>query len=204
MHEQENVFTHSIQEVFTFGDKILVAPITDQGAVSKIVYLPAGCWYNYWTHEIIKGGREHLVPAALDSMPLFVKAGSVIPEAPIMQYVGEFEPVEMTYQIYFSEYEVSSLSFEDHDETFAYEQNIFLEKKFIVKGDAKVLHISQTMQGLFNPLYSSYDLKIIGLPFIPSKILIDGIVLQGELFFDELKQLRIKCNKNFKNIDINS
>jgi alpha-glucosidase len=202
MHEQENVFTHSIQEVFTFGDKILVAPITDQGATVKNVYMPAGCWYNYWTHELLKGGREHQVLAPLDSMPIFVKAGSVIPEAPIMQYVGEFEVVEMIYQIYFSEYEVSSICFEDHDETFAYEQNIYLEKKFIINGDAASMHISQSIQGLFNPMYNLYDLIIIGLPFTPKKVLIDGVEFQGSIAFDELKQFRIKCTKNFKIIDI--
>jgi alpha-glucosidase len=204
MHEQENVFTHSIQEVFTFGDKILVAPVTDQGARVKNVYFPAGCWYNYWTHEPIKGGREHQVLAPLDSMPIFVKAGSVIPEAPVMQYVGEFEPIEMIYQIYFSEYEVSSICFEDHGETFAFEQNIYLEKKFMVSGDKNSMHISKSIEGLFNPLYNLYDLKIIGLPFEPFKILIDGVEIQESFVFDELKQFRIKCQKNFTRIDISS
>lgn len=202
MHEQENVFTHSIQEVFTFGDKILVAPVTNQGATAKNVYLPAGCWYNYWTNEILKGGREHLVNAPLDSMPIFVKAGSVIPEAPIMQYVGEIEIVEMIYLIYFSQYEVSSLCFEDHDETFAYEQNIYIEKKFLVKGDNHSMQINQNMEGLFNPLYNIYDLKIIGLPFVPNKVLIDGLDYHGDINFDNLKQLRLKCSKNFKKIEI--
>src|SRR5690606_8090541 len=44
MHEQGNVITHSIEDTFTFGDKILVSPVTDPGAASKNVYLPAGKW----------------------------------------------------------------------------------------------------------------------------------------------------------------
>lgn len=202
MHEQENVLTHAIQEIFTFGDKILVAPITNPGEKLKNVYLPAGSWYDYWTHEPLKGARVLQIPITIDSMPIFVKAGSVIPEAPIMQYVGEFEPKEMTYLIFFSEYEVNSICFEDHDENFAFEQNIYLEKKFTVKGDSKSLKITQSIEGLFNPVYNSYELKIIGLPFNPTKVLIDEVEFNSEPISNESKQFRLKCNKNFKKIDL--
>jgi alpha-glucosidase (family GH31 glycosyl hydrolase) len=58
----------------------LVAPVTDQGAVTRKVYLPAGCdWYNYWTHELWKGGQTITVDAPIDTLPLFVRAGSIIP-----------------------------------------------------------------------------------------------------------------------------
>ena len=202
MHEQENVLTHTIQEIFTFGDKILIAPVSDPGARTKNVYLPAGSWYNYWTHEHMQGGREYQMAAPLDSMPIFVKAGSVIPESPVMQYVGEFELEELIFQIYYSEYEANSFYFEDHDDTFAFEQNIYLEKKYVVNGDSKSMTIMQSIEGLFTPRYETYDLKIIGLPFTPVKVLIDGLEYKGELTFDELKRVRIKSNKNFKRIEI--
>jgi alpha-glucosidase len=99
---------------------------------------------------------------------------------------------------------VNSICFEDHDETFAFEQNIYLEKKFMVSGDKNSMHISKSIEGLFNPLYNLYDLKIIGLPFKPLKILIDGVEIQESFVFDESKQFRIKCQKNFTRIDISS
>ena len=202
MHEQENVLTHSIQEIFTFGDKILVAPVSDPGARTKNVYLPAGSWYNYWTHEHMQGGREYQVAAPLDSMPIFVKAGAVIPESPVMQYVGELEIEELIFQIYYSSYEANSFYFEDHDDTLAFEQNIYLEKKYVVNGDSKSMTINQSIDGLFTPRYETYDLKIIGLPFTPVKVLIDGVEYKGSLSFDELQRVRIKSNKNFKRIEI--
>ncbi|MHB1177205.1 MAG: glycoside hydrolase family 31 protein [Daejeonella sp.] len=202
MQEQENFRTHSIQDIFTFGDKILVAPVTDPGATVKNVYLPSGNWYNYWTHEMLHGGHEHIVDAPLDSMPIFVKAGSVIPEAPLMQYVGEFEVDELMFQIYYSDYEANSFYFEDHDDTFAFEQDIYLEKKYVVKGDASSMTITQSIVGLFTPRYETYDLKIIGLPFSPVKVFIDGREYSGDLGFDDLRRVRIKSNKNFKRIEI--
>ena len=76
---------------YMFGPALLVAPITEQGATSRTVYLPAGVdWYNFWTNERIHGGQSIHVNAPIDTLPLFVRAGSILP-------LGE--PVENTTQI---------------------------------------------------------------------------------------------------------
>ncbi|SFV16557.1 glycoside hydrolase family 31 protein [Pseudoduganella namucuonensis] len=65
---------------YMFGPAFLVAPITQQGQTEKDVYLPAGAdWYNYWTNEKLAGGRWVKVAAPIDRIPLFVKAGSILP-----------------------------------------------------------------------------------------------------------------------------
>jgi alpha-D-xyloside xylohydrolase len=65
---------------YMFGPAFLVAPITEQGQTEKDVYLPAGSdWYNFWTNEKLTGGRWVKVAAPIDQIPVFVKAGSIIP-----------------------------------------------------------------------------------------------------------------------------
>jgi alpha-D-xyloside xylohydrolase len=65
---------------YMFGPALLVAPVTDQGATSRPVYLPAGTdWYNYWTNEKLHGGQTIEADAPIDTIPLFVKAGSILP-----------------------------------------------------------------------------------------------------------------------------
>jgi alpha-D-xyloside xylohydrolase len=65
---------------YLFGPALLVAPVTGQGQLSRQVYLPAGRdWYNFWTNERFKGGQTITVPAPIDTIPLFVAAGSIIP-----------------------------------------------------------------------------------------------------------------------------
>jgi alpha-D-xyloside xylohydrolase len=67
----------NIPDEYMYGPAFLVAPVTEQGATHRAVYLPAGCdWYNYWTNERLHGGQTITADAPIDTMPLFVKAGS--------------------------------------------------------------------------------------------------------------------------------
>lgn len=69
-----------LKDEYMFGPAFLVAPVTEQGATSRKVYLPAGTdWYNYWTNERVSGGRWVEVAAPIDIIPLFVRAGSIVP-----------------------------------------------------------------------------------------------------------------------------
>jgi len=70
----------NLGDEYMFGPAFLVAPITEQGVQSRSVYLPAGAdWYNYWTHEKLAGGQTLTVAAPIAQIPLFVRAGSIIP-----------------------------------------------------------------------------------------------------------------------------
>jgi alpha-glucosidase/alpha-D-xyloside xylohydrolase len=69
-----------IPDEYMYGPAFLVAPVTEQGATHRTVYLPAGCdWYNYWTSERLRGGQAIVVDSPIDTLPLFVKAGSIVP-----------------------------------------------------------------------------------------------------------------------------
>ncbi|MDE3104794.1 MAG: glycoside hydrolase family 31 protein [Acidobacteriota bacterium] len=69
-----------IGDEYMFGPALLVAPVTEQGVTSRTVYLPAGTdWYNYWTNERVHGGQTITAAAPIDTIPLFVRAGSILP-----------------------------------------------------------------------------------------------------------------------------
>ena len=72
--------TASISDEFMFGPALLIAPVTEQGATTRSVYLPAGNdWYNFWTNERLHGGQRVRVAAPIDTLPIFVRAGSILP-----------------------------------------------------------------------------------------------------------------------------
>ena len=70
----------NIGDEFMFGPALLIAPVTEQGRTSREVYLPAGTdWYNFWTNERVHGGQRINVSAPIDTLPIFVRAGSILP-----------------------------------------------------------------------------------------------------------------------------
>jgi alpha-D-xyloside xylohydrolase len=70
----------NLPDEYMYGPAFLVAPVTEQGATHRTVYLPAGCdWYNYWTNTRLHGGQTIVADAPIDTLPLFVKAGSIVP-----------------------------------------------------------------------------------------------------------------------------
>ncbi|MGO9275434.1 MAG: glycoside hydrolase family 31 protein [Terriglobia bacterium] len=71
--------TYKTEYEYLLGDRLLVAPVVTEGATTRTLYLPTGSWVNYWTGEIMEGGKEVAVPAPLEEIPILAKAGSVIP-----------------------------------------------------------------------------------------------------------------------------
>ncbi len=201
LQEQDVLTNQARQDEFTYGDKILICPVLEPGQISRRVYLPKGDWYHYWSNEMVEGGAEVEVATPLETMPMFIKAGTILPEYPVQQYVGEKEITEVKLNVYYSNYEVNSFFFEDYGETFAYEQDIYSEKKFIVIGKEAALTIQQSMEGLYTPRYENYTFKVIGLPFKPSKIIIDAREVSS-FEFDEDDNFVFVYNKNFKQIEI--
>jgi alpha-glucosidase len=202
MQEQDEIINQARQDEFTYGDKILVCPVMEPGQVSRKVYLPKGNWYNYWSNEMTEGGREVEVATPLETIPLFVKAGSIIPEYPVMQYVGEKEIEEVRLNVYYSDAPANSFFFEDYGETFAYEQDIYSEKKFVVSGKTGFMTIQQSMEGLYTPRYENYHFNVAGLPFVPHKIIADGKEVTEFAFDADTKILEFKFTKNFKHIEV--
>jgi alpha-D-xyloside xylohydrolase len=72
--------TYDAEHEYLLGERILVAPIIQEGARTRTLYLPQGSWVDYWTAGILTGGREVTVPAPLHEIPILVRAGSVIPQ----------------------------------------------------------------------------------------------------------------------------
>ena len=85
---------------FLWGDDLLVAPVTRAGATAWPVYLPAGGWYDFWTGARHEGPGGVTVDAPLERLPLFVRAGAIVPMGPVVQHTGERPLDEVTVLIY--------------------------------------------------------------------------------------------------------
>jgi alpha-D-xyloside xylohydrolase len=114
-----------IGDQYMFGPAIMVNPVTTEGATTRPVYLPwQGTWYNFWTGDTEAAGQSIDAAAPVQTMPLFIPAGSIVPMGPLLQYVGErpADPIELRI------YRGASGSFtlyEDDGDTYRYEKGVY-------------------------------------------------------------------------------
>jgi alpha-glucosidase (family GH31 glycosyl hydrolase) len=134
-------------DAYLFGPSLLVAPVFEQGATERKVYLPTGGWYDFWTAKRVEVGANVTVPAPLETMPLFVRAGSIVPTGPVKQFVQEpsTEPVRLTI------YPGADGHFQLYDDdglSFAYEKGAFAVVDLKWDDAKKTLHYSLAKDGL--------------------------------------------------------
>ena len=125
LHYADDAAAVARGDEYLFGRDLLVAPVVEKGATSRIVYLPRGAWYDFWTGERVAGGREVTRPVDLATIPLYVRAGAVLPLDPVRQYTGE--PVEgpLTLWVHPGADGRASL-YEDDGSTFDYRSGDFM------------------------------------------------------------------------------
>jgi alpha-D-xyloside xylohydrolase len=118
-----------LRDEFMFGPAFLVAPVTEQGATSRMVYLPAGVdWYNYWTNKRVHGGQTIKVDAPIETLPLFVRAGSIVPLGEAIENTHQAQKIAKV-RIYAGAAGDFAL-YTDDGTTYAYE-----------KGDLSITHL---------------------------------------------------------------
>lgn len=105
--------THGLLDQFLFGSALMVCPVTEpmyfgrnselilDAEKSREVYLPKGNdWYDFWTEKAYAGGQRIRAAAPLETMPLFVKAGAIVPMSPVMQHVDEVAGAPYEIRVY--------------------------------------------------------------------------------------------------------
>ncbi len=109
---------------YMFGPSLLVAPVLDPGVTSARVYAPvvSGGWFDWWTGSHIAGGREVTLDAPVNKIPLLVKAGSILPLAPVQQYVDQNHSGALEIRIYPGANGQMTL-YDDDGTTYGYEKN---------------------------------------------------------------------------------
>ena len=85
---------------YLWGENILVAPVLEAGATHRTTYLPNGEWWDYWTNDRIEGGKDEVREVDLDVLPLYVKAGTILPLGPVKQYAQEEMSEPLILRIY--------------------------------------------------------------------------------------------------------
>ncbi|HVW04056.1 MAG TPA: TIM-barrel domain-containing protein [Vicinamibacterales bacterium] len=122
MDFRSDALARNVADEYMFGPAFLVSPVTSYKARSRQVYLPSGtAWFDFWTGRQTQGGRLITADAPYDQLPVFVRAGSIVPVGPDQQYIGETPSSSLTLYVYTGANGQFSL-YEDDGLTYGYER----------------------------------------------------------------------------------
>jgi len=161
--------TYHQENIFMFGNNLLIAPILWANATKRSIRLPVGHWYDYWSGNEYNGANSVEIDAREDRIPIFVKAGSVIPEQSVLQYIGERQIDTLILKI-FPGNNLSYL-YEDDGLTFDYQNGKYLLRILKLTEDKKHITMrAEKSEGFFTPSWKVISLYIHGLKENPSSI----------------------------------
>jgi alpha-glucosidase/alpha-D-xyloside xylohydrolase len=120
----EDVKAVAVEDAYLWGDSMLVAPVLESGATHRTTYLPHGVWWDYWKSVRIEGGSEVTREVDLQTMPLYVKAGAIVPIGPVKQYTDEASDEPLVLRVYPGADGTMTL-YEDDGKSFDYEKGAF-------------------------------------------------------------------------------
>lgn len=190
---QEDTKTKDRDHEFLCGPDLLTLPITEANQKTTKVYLPDGIWYHYMTHKAYKGGKEYKLHFELDEIPLFAKAGAIIPHYPSQEYVDQNVIHNIKLHVYYTDGKVQSTFYEDNHTNYDYEDNAFRLSTFTNSGSSRQISISQKVEGKYIPIWTTFTLRLIGLPFDKYDTWADGVLVDSK---------EMKVPANFKKIVI--
>ena len=149
----------NVVDEYMFGPAILVAPVTEQGATTREVYLPAGSdWYDFWTNKHYTGGQKIVAAAPIETIPLFVKAGSILPLGAAVESTNEEQAIK-ELRIYPGADAAFTL-YTDDGTTYGYEKGDY--KTTTLKWENAAKHFSHTGAEPWKGADSAI-VKIVGL-----------------------------------------
>ncbi len=125
---------------YMWGRNLLVAPVVKKGAATRQVYLPRGGWYDFWTGERVDGGRQIERTVDLETIPIYVRAGSLLPLGPVKQYVSEKVDEALSLSVYPGA-DTSFLLYEDDGSSFNYRKGEWMGIQMAWNDTARKLHL---------------------------------------------------------------
>ncbi|MDT7807839.1 MAG: alpha-glucosidase [Acidobacteriota bacterium] len=170
--------TYLIEDQYLVGRDLLVAPVVTEAVTKRRVYFPRGDkWVDWWTGKVYEGGTDAEVEVPLDRLPLFARAGAVLPTQPVVQHTGEMAKTPLTL-VAVGGADGASSFYEDAGEGFDYRSNASRTTTATLRGNA--LRLSRT--GSYNVSRPLAAVEYLGLGAAPREARTDGRAVKNVSF----------------------
>jgi alpha-glucosidase len=155
---------------FLFGNDLFVAPVTTEMVDAEEVQLPPGDWYDYWTSQKLSSKNKLTLHPALNEMPLYVRAGAIIPTQPLVQNTGEKPSGPLQLRVYAGDNCRGSL-YQDDGHSFAYQRGELLRVNYSCQASpASITVTSNTEKSSFEPWWNSAEVTVFGAGSQPKEV----------------------------------
>jgi alpha-glucosidase len=155
---------------FLFGRDLFVAPVTTEMVDAEEVQLPPGDWFDYWTSQKLSSKNKITLHPALDEMPLYVRAGAIVPTQPIVQNTMEKPRGSLELRVYPGDDCRGSL-YEDDGHTFAYQRGELLRVNYSCQASATSITVnSSTEKTSYQPWWNSAEVTVFGASSQPKEV----------------------------------
>jgi len=177
---------------FLLGRDMLVAPVTEESAVSKNVYLPDGKWFDFDSGDAFSGAREISVPVDLDKTPVFIRAGAILPLGPVIRYTGEKTGAPLTIHYYPSDEPSVFNLYEDDGVSRAYERGGFAITTITgSSGDGAARLEIKAPEGSYEGMPGSRAFEIFIHSGRPGAAEVEGAAIIESGYSERLKAVRV-------------
>jgi alpha-glucosidase/alpha-D-xyloside xylohydrolase len=168
LHYPDDAVAVARGDEYLWGHDLLVAPVVEKGASSRRLYLPRGTWHDFWTEERAAGGREIDRPVDLATMPLYVRAGAVLPIGPVRQYADEPNDDPVTLVVYPGA-DGTSILYDDDGLTFDHRRGEFMKVQMVWQEAPRRLTL-QLARGsrIVPPDPRRFEVRVAGTPVTKS------------------------------------
>jgi len=174
MDFRTDVNAQNVGDQFMYGPAFLVNPVTEQGATTRRIYFPQAKWYDFWTGSGAEGGKFVDVAAPLDRLPLYVRAGSIVPMGPEQEYASQMRGSSIELRIYPGANGDFTL-YEDEGDSYNYEKGKYStipihwedSTQRLTIGDRKGSFADMSENRTFNVVLVGEN-HGVGVPSVPS------------------------------------
>lgn len=171
-----------------FGDDLLAAPVTGPGETTRKVYLPKGDWFDFMSGKAYTGPAKLVVDAPIDVLPLFARAGAIIPTQQVVQYDGQAAIDPLTFEM-FPGGESSREYYEDDGVSLDYQRGVYRRERLtFLDMPARLTVKTSDLTGTFKPAARSIVLKIHAVAVAPKNVGLNGQLINSMASTEALNQ----------------
>ena len=171
LHYPDDPVAVARPDQYLWGRQILVAPVVERAATERTVYLPPGNWYDFWSNDRLEGGREIRRSVDLETMPLYVADGTILPLGPVKQHTDERVDQPLSISIYPGA-DGSFLLYEDDGRSFNYRKGEWMGTTLRWNDAARTLTLTLAPGSrMLPPFRRNFSVNVLG---IEKNVVFDG------------------------------